>query len=230
MDAAMSKNDEYEYSLGGRFLAPLWRFLSRFVIDVTPNPTKNWIPDPKAELTLDLDSGMFSGVRFGDPYEALSFMGPCDSFDRMTMHCVDPEGNELGKPEKSYSLSYRTRGMSASADKNRRLDAFLLYFRPDRDQPGSTTYVGKMIWNGALVDHANLRNVDSIISVFGIPDLDNEEPEGDDPEIGKYPYRRVLIYEKPSAMLMIEVDKSGSPQGIYASKPQRAVEQQADTD
>src|SRR5688572_3246338 len=112
----MSKDDEFDYSLGGRFLAPLWRFLSRFVKDV--NPTENWIRSPDVQMVLDLDKSTLAGIGMRVPHTRLSCLGPCGKFTRLICAgLVDDEGHEIDSKEtKSFCFNYQADGIGFSAD------------------------------------------------------------------------------------------------------------------
>lgn len=216
MDAAMSKDDDFEYSLGGRFFAPLWRFLSRFVTMVNPNPTDDWKRAPDVKLVLDLDENKLSGVCFDDELSSLSFLGPCDQFMPMILHCHDTDGKEIGKPEKSYSLSYDSDGVGFGADKNSRVDWFHVHIQPDPESPNSKAYAGRVVLNRSEIDLDLLRSADSLLQMFGVPDRD----EVLDRETA--PFHRHVMYERPHAMWMISIDECGRTQSISVTK--RAVD------
>lgn len=227
MNAAMSKDDDFEYSFGGRFLAPLWRLLSRFAVHVDYNLTEKWLRTPGVLLVLDLDNSTFSGIEFGKPISAISFLGPCAEFQRYIGHCYDVNGRSLGKPQKSYGLEYHGDGIGFGADENMMFDTVGICLQPNPDSANSKAYEGTVIWNGQPVDRVDLESVNSLVRLFGSPDIDREEPAHDDPEIGRVTYRRYLKYEKPKAMWMIFVNEYGQAQSMHVSRQVKAINQEA---
>lgn len=217
MNAAMTT----EYSLGGRWLAPLWRFLSRFVRDT--NPTLDWKREPGLEFVLNLDDVTFAHISLGVQYKECRRFGPCGEFLVMegAIHC-DEEGREIARDfTRSYSFEYAKDGFGFSTDENWRVDGFHITLLPDPDATEAQSYSGKLIFNHEAIRPEEVSCAESVARLFGQPDVDVDNSavkiEKFGLKEGDRPYCRYLHYRLENATLSMSLDKSSRVEWISLS-------------
>lgn len=202
--------------LGDEFFDRIQKKLKSVEFDIAADPTRAWTLDSNAMLMLDLDSSALSGATMGDAFDRLSFLGPAEHFTPTIFNCVDIGGNQLAKPKPRYNISYASRGVIFLADERLRLESFHVYLQPDRRESGCGVFSGKVIWMGIDIGVSSLDRAETLLSILGTPERDEEEPEHDHPlrGLGKEPYRRSIRYRRPNAVWMIDFDEHGRTLGF----------------
>lgn len=207
MDAAMSKDDDFEYSFGGRFLAPLWRFLSRFVTNASPNPTENWVRSSSVQMILDLDNNVLAGIPMNVSYKELSVLGPCDEFTGRVYAGVIDDINST--ETESHSFLYLADGIGFGADESWNIDGFHIHLKANPEEPSSCAFTGKVVWKGQAIALHDLTDAESVIRIFGTPDIDTRKMD-----LGKFasaspPWSNSFLhYARPKATWSICVDET----------------------
>ncbi len=134
----------------------------------------------------------------------------------------------MGGDFKTFSLEYYADGLGFSADENMVLDGFRMHIRPNVQSPHSTPYKGRVICNGQVIDRSKLETIDAITSLLGPPDSDDERPEHDEPDIGRVPYMRFVMYGQRRTKWLISVDARGRTDLFFVSMRLNANSQPED--
>jgi len=155
----------------------------------SPNPTRGWTRDPSRALELNLDSDSLSGVRLGDSFDHLGFLGPAR---RSTS---DPELWEFVLP-----------GVLAEASDGR-IESLFVVPIPD-EHFGVEPYTGTVTKGGQRVPIAQLEGVQEVVRAFGAP----ARQDADDEEM-------ILFYDAGGVQRQIELTPQGRIKTIAIFSP-----------
>jgi hypothetical protein len=152
------------------------------------SPTAEWREDRGVRLIADLDRFELGGVKFGDPYTRLSFLGPSES----------------------PFMDYHRKGLRIDVADDR-LDGFTLALEAGAFLGASSKrpvrpFVGRLKIRGRELRVEELRTEEDLTALWGTPFWRDE----DDDEI-------LLFFEFSHGEIQVELSRDGRPRVLVAT-------------